>query len=168
MLALCREAGILPERDVIKYIRSAVAADGLITRLAPGFNVGRYLEEACERLVGSELRRAMLSWDTFSAVLASSSHLVEDGAARAATILRRIAEGEVTALVDVTTAADRDVGRRRRTLRLAGVVVALAALIELTGGPARFGVNIVTVEAVLGGAALVMLVDSVRRLAKGD
>jgi ubiquinone biosynthesis protein len=168
MLILCRKAGILPERDVIKYIRSAVAADGLITRLAPGFNVGRYLEEACQQLIARELRRALLSRDTFAALLTSTGHLVEDGAARAATVLRRIAEGEVTALVDVTTAADRDVQRRRRTLRLAGVVVALTALIELTGGATRFGVNILTAEAVLGGVALVMLLDSVRRLARGD
>ena len=45
MLTASRQAGIRPERDVIKYIRSAIAADGLITRFAPGFNVGRYLEE---------------------------------------------------------------------------------------------------------------------------
>ncbi len=168
MLILCRKAGILPARDVIKYIRSAVAADGLITRLAPGFNVGRYLEEACEGLVTGELRRALLSWDTLSTVLASSSHLVENGAARAATVLRRITEGEVTAVVEVTTGADRDARRRRRTLRLTGVFVALAALLELTGGPARPGLNLVTAEAVLAGITLVMLLDSVRRLARGD
>jgi predicted unusual protein kinase regulating ubiquinone biosynthesis (AarF/ABC1/UbiB family) len=38
MLILCRQTGITPERDVIKYIRSAVAADGLIT---PGARVQR-------------------------------------------------------------------------------------------------------------------------------
>jgi ubiquinone biosynthesis protein len=168
MLILCRKAGITPERDVIKYIRSAVAADGLITRLAPGFNVGRYLEEACQQLVAQEARRAMLSWDTFNSVLASSAHLVESGAERAATVFRRITEGEVTALVDITTAADRDTRTRRRTLRLAGVVVALAALLELTGGDSRFGSSIVMAEAVLAGVALVMLADAVRRLARGD
>jgi ubiquinone biosynthesis protein len=168
MLILCREAGILPERDVIKYIRSAVAADGLITRLAPGFNVGQYLEESCRQLVAQEARRVMLSEDTFNSVLAASARLADDGAARAATIFRRIAEGEATALVDITTAADRDTGRRRRTLRLAGVVVALAALLELTGGDMRFGVNIVTAEAVLAGVSLVLLVDSVRRLVRDN
>jgi ubiquinone biosynthesis protein len=168
MLTLCREAGILPERDVIKYIRSAVAADGLITRLAPGFNVGRYLEEACEQMVARELRRAMLSRDTLNSVLASTTHLIENGAERAATVFRRLVEGDVTALVDITTAADPDTQRRRQTLRLAGVVVALTALLELTGGAMRFGVNIFTAEVVLGGGALVMLVNSVRRLARGD
>ena len=165
MLILCRKAGILPERDVIKYIRSAVAADGLITRLAPGFNVARCLEDACQELVMWELQRTLRSREIFTTVLESSRHLIENGAARAATVLRRIAEGEVTADLDITTGTDRD-ARLRQTLRLAGVVVALTALLDLTAGPARFGVNVVTAEAVLAGAALVALLNSIRKLAR--
>ena len=158
----------MPERDVVKYIRSSIAADGLITRLAPGFNVGRYLEEACQELVGRELQRAMLSWDTFGTVMTATGHLIESGAARASSVLRRIADGEITAHLDVTSGEDPDALRRRRTLRLAGVVVALTALLELTGGPASFGFNIGTVEAVLAGVALLMLLNSVMRLARRD
>lgn len=167
MLILCRKAGILPERDVIKYIRSAVAADGLITRLAPGFNVGRYLEESCRQLVAQEAQRTLLSDHMFNSVLSSSARLAEDGAARAATVFRRLIEGEVTALVDITTSGDRDAKRRQQTLRLAGVAVALAALLELTGADSRFGPNIMTAGALLVGVTLVLLVDSVRRLARG-
>ena len=166
MLILCRKAGILPERDVIKYIRSAVAADGLITRLAPGFNVTRCLEDACQELVMWELQQMLRSRDVLSTVLESSRHLIENGAGRAATILRRIAEGEVTADLDITTGVDRDARLRRQTLRLAGVVVALTALLDLTAGAARFGVNIVTAEAVLAAVALVALLNSIRRLAR--
>jgi hypothetical protein len=166
MLILCRKAGILPERDVIKYIRSAVAADGLITRLAPGFNVTRCLEDACQELVMWELQQMLRSRDVLSTVLESSRHLIEKGAGRAATILRRIAEGEVTADLDITTGVDRDARLRRQTLRLAGVVVALTALLDLTAGAARFGVNIVTAEAVLAAVALVALLNSIRRLAR--
>jgi ubiquinone biosynthesis protein len=168
MLIVCRQARIWPERDVIKYIRSAVAADGLITRLAPGFNVGRHLEEECARLVAGELRQAMLSWDTLGTLLESTGRLVESGAARAATVLRRIADGEMTAQVDVTTTVDRDARLRRRTLRLAGLVVALTALLELTAGAPRLGLNMFTVEAVLAGAALLTLAASVRKLVRAD
>jgi hypothetical protein len=166
MLILCRKAGILPERDVIKYIRSAVAADGLITRLAPGFNVARCLEDACQELVMWELQRTLQSRDILSSVIESSRHLLETGAARMATVLRRIADGDVTADLDITTGADPDARLRRQTLRLAGVVVALIALLDLTAGPARFGLNIITAEAVLAGAALVALLNSIRRLAR--
>jgi hypothetical protein len=164
MLVLCREARLSPERDVVKYIRSAVAADGLITRLAPSFDVGRYLEEECQRLVASELQRATLSGDVIGSMLSSTVRLISDGAARATTILRRLTDGEMTAHVEVATPVDHQARHRRRTLRLAGVVVALTGLIELTGGPARIGVNMFTVEAVLAGAAVLMLVASIRRL----
>lgn len=168
MLTLSRKTGIWPERDVIKYIRSAIAADGLITRFAPGFNVGRHLEAVCQRWVTWESRRAALSYDALAGWALSSGHLFEDGAARATTVLQRIAEGEMGARVDVTSTADRDVRLRRRTLRLAGVVVALTGLIELTAGAPSFGVNVFTVEALLAGSALVLLGDSVRRLVTAD
>jgi len=153
---------------VIKYIRSSVAADGLISRLAPGFNVGQFVAEHCRQLVGQASWRAALSWDTLNSVLESSVSLAETGASRAATVLHRLADGEVTALVDITTAADRDTRRRRRAIRLAGVVVALVALIDLTAGEMRFGVNIVTAAGALTGLALVMLADAVRRLARSS
>jgi predicted unusual protein kinase regulating ubiquinone biosynthesis (AarF/ABC1/UbiB family) len=168
MLILCRNTRIWPERDVIKYIRSAVSADGLITRLAPGFNVGRHLEEECGRLMAGESLQAVLSWDTLGTLLESTNRLVENGAARAAVVLRRIADGEMAAHVDVSRDVDRDALRRQRTLRLAGVVVALTALLELNSGAARFGVNLFTVQAGLTGTALLMLVDSIRKLGSAD
>jgi ubiquinone biosynthesis protein len=168
MLTLSRKTGIWPERDVIKYIRSAIAADGLITRFAPGFNVGRHLEEVCQRWVTWESRRAALSYDALAGWAMSSGRLVEDGAARAAMVLRRMAEGDMTARADVTTGVDRDARLRRRTLRLAGVVVALLALVEVTAGAPSFGVNVFTAGAAVAGAALVLLADSVRRLVTAD
>src|SRR5262249_6062954 len=91
MLTLSRQTGIWPERDVIKYIRSAIAADGLITRFAPGFNVGRHLETVCQQWVTWESRRALLSYETLAGWATSSGRLVESGLARAGTVLRRIA-----------------------------------------------------------------------------
>ncbi len=164
MLTVCRKARIWPERDMVKYIRSAVAADGLITRLAPGFNVGRYLETECHRLVAGEMRRDAMSREQLGAVLSSTVRLISTGTARASTILQRLADGEMVARVDVVTTLDADARHRRRTLRLAGVVVAFTALIELTTGPAVIGVNMFTVEAALAGVALVMLVGSLRKL----
>ena len=166
MLTVCRKARIWPERDMVKYIRSAVAADGLITRLAPGFNVGRYLEAECQRLVAAEMGRDALSRDQLGALMTSSVRLISTGTARVTTILQRLADGDMIARVDVTAPIDSDARHRRRTLRLAGVVVAFSALIELTTGPATIGVNMFTAEAVLAGGALIMLVASLRRLVR--
>ena len=165
MLTLSRKTGIWPERDVIKYIRSAIAADGLITRFAPGFNVGWYLEQVCQRWVAWEARRATLQYDTFASLAASSARLADDGVTRAASVLRRIVDGDSLARVDVTTTGRRDDRLRRRTLRVAGLVVAFTALFELTGAPVQIGINLFTAEAVLVVGALLALGDSVRRLA---
>jgi hypothetical protein len=113
-----------------------------------------------------ELQQKLRSPDIFTTILESSRNLMENGATRAATVLQRVVEGEVTADLDITSGADRDARLRRQTLRLAGVVVALIALLDLTAGPARLGVNIVTAEAILAGAALLALLNSIRRLAR--
>jgi len=168
MLTASRKTGIGPERDVIKYIRSAIAADGLITRFAPGFNVGWYLEEVCQRWVAWESRRTTLRYDTFTSLAASSAHLADDGMTRATSVLRRVMDGDMLARVDITTTRRQDDRLRRRTLRVAGVVVAFTALFELTGAPVRLGINLFTAEAVLIVGALVALGDSVRKLAVAD
>ena len=167
-LTLARRAGIGPERDVIKYIRSTIAADGLITRFAPGFSVGRYLEEVCEQWIAREARRVAFSYNTLTAVVASGGRLFEDGPARAASVLRRVAEGETLGRVDLTTIARRQKRVRTRTIRLAGLVVAFTALLELTVASPELGLNLFTIEAVLAAGALVMLAGSLRELAVAD
>jgi predicted unusual protein kinase regulating ubiquinone biosynthesis (AarF/ABC1/UbiB family) len=168
MLTLSRKTGIWPERDVIKYIRSAIAADGLITRFAPGFNVGRYLEQVCQRWVAWETRRTGLRYESLTALAASSGRLAEDGVARAFAAMQRLVSGDTLARVDLTTRAHREGGMARRTLRLTGLLVAFTALFELTAAPSMVGFNLFTAQAALMLAALLMLADSVRRLARAD
>ncbi|HSL23711.1 MAG TPA: AarF/UbiB family protein [Vicinamibacterales bacterium] len=164
-LTLSRKAGIGPERDVVKYIRSTIAADGLITRFAPGFSVGRHLEDVCQQWIAREARRVAFSYNTLTALVASGGRLIEDGPARAASVLRRVAEGEALGRVDITTIARRDERVRKRTIRLAGIAVAFTALLELTGAAPELGLNLFTVEAALVAGALLLLADSLRELA---
>jgi ubiquinone biosynthesis protein len=164
MLTLSRATGIWPERDVIKYIRSAIAADGLITRFAPGFNLGRHLEEVCQRWIGWEAQRLILRYSTLSGIVASGAHLAEDGTARAASMLRRLKDGDALAEVHIVRTARQDDRLRRRTLRVAGVVIAFMALFELTASPTGLGVNLFTATAVLVIGSLVALGYSIRKL----
>ena len=170
MLTLSRRTGIWPERDVIKYIRSAIAVDGLITRIAPGFNVGRYLEEVCQRWVAWETRRASFRYGPLTSLAASSGRLATDGAARALAALERLTAGDMLGRVEITTTRSPNGRTSRRTLRLAGVLVALTALFEF--GPsapgAPIGLNLFTAEVLLMAGALVLLGDSIRRLAAAD
>jgi hypothetical protein len=105
------------------------AADGLITRFAPGFNVGRYLEEVCQRWVAWETRRTSFRYESLTALAASSGRLAEDGVARAFTAMQRLVAGDMLARVDIVTTAPRDDrGIARRTIRLTGILVALARI----------------------------------------
>jgi ubiquinone biosynthesis protein len=58
LLMLSRRTNLLPEREVVKYIRSAMALDGLIHRVTPQFDVGAHLERICAvQLSGYKWRR---------------------------------------------------------------------------------------------------------------
>jgi hypothetical protein len=164
-LTLSRKAGIGPERDVIKYIRSAIAADGLITRFAPSFSVGHHLEEVCQQWVAREARRVTFSYSTLTALAASGGRLMDNGPARAASVLRRVAEGGPLGRIDVTTTGRSEERRRVRTIRVAGIVVAFTALLELTAPAPQWGLNVFTAEAALVAAAVLVLGDSLRKLA---
>jgi ubiquinone biosynthesis protein len=61
LLTLCRSFGILPRREMIKYIRSLFLADGLVSRLAPGLDYGPHLKELCEEYIMAEAQRKMFS-----------------------------------------------------------------------------------------------------------
>jgi hypothetical protein len=100
LLKLSRQTGIWPERDVIKYIRSAIAIDGLITRFAPTFDVGQYLEMICNRYLKWHGRQELFAFDTLLDWSSASAHLLHDGALRAAALLDRVASRESQARVE--------------------------------------------------------------------
>ncbi len=166
MLTLSRRTGILPERDVIKYIRSAIALDGLITRFAPGFDVGRYLALICDRQLRREARRSFLSFDRLTGWSAAGGRLLWDGPPRVADFLTRLSSGELPvslALARSPQERGRD-DRRQSAVKLGVVLVAVAALVATTGGESRLGVNLLTAELLVFTATLGMLLRSVRRL----
>jgi hypothetical protein len=129
--------------------------------------VGRHLEAVCNRWVTWDARRALLSYDTVVGWMASSRNLLGDGATRAAHVLRRIAEGEMTGSVEIVSGRDTDHRLRRRALRLASLVLAFGALIAFSRGPATFGVNVFTAEAALAGSAILLLGRDLQKLTIG-
>jgi ubiquinone biosynthesis protein len=164
LLKLSRQTGIWPERDVIKYIRSTVAIDGLITRFAPAFDVGKYLETICDRYLKWQGRQELLAFDTLIDWSSSSGHLVRDGALRAVTFLDRVAAGEVLGYAAFSAAGEATDASRRGAVQLAAVVFALSALMTVTGEAVQLGVNLFTAELVLMAAAIAMLLRRIRKL----
>lgn len=88
LLILSREKGVWPQRDVIKYIRSAIALDGLIKTFSPSTDIGRHLEQACEQNLRWDAMRNMASSEVLVGSLEGYTHLARDGLLRAFWLLR--------------------------------------------------------------------------------
>ena len=169
MLTLSRATGILPERDVVKYIRSAIAIDGLITRFAPGFDLGLYLASVCSRLIQSEARRSLFSFERLSGWPSAGVHLLADGPVRGVALLRRLAQDDLPVEARIVPGRRRDPGREalgRAAVRFAVVLLALALSISLADGSPRLGVDLFTAQVLLFLGTLLMLLRTVLRLAR--
>jgi predicted unusual protein kinase regulating ubiquinone biosynthesis (AarF/ABC1/UbiB family) len=166
MLRLSRQTDVWPERDVIKYIRSAIAIDGLIKRFAPGFNVARHLEAVCDRYLRWEMRRALLSYDSLINWSNASTALVRDGVFRAARVIQRFAEGDWPGSGQ---GQRRGAARQRRftgrAAFLSALVGGVAVLLSAPGPAAQSGAGLLAVEALSLAAAAALLLRTMRRLA---
>jgi ubiquinone biosynthesis protein len=166
MLRLSRQTGVWPERDVIKYIRSAIASDGLITRFAPAFDLGRYLELVCNRHLRWQSWGALASTEALLGWSTAGGSLLRDGALRGAEVLQRLAGGEFPARADFAPGPeDADAPERRRAVRFAAFFLGVVLLMVVGGERVQLGLNLFTAEALLGTTALLLLGRSLRRLA---
>ena len=144
MLRLSRQTGVWPERDVIKYIRSAIAIDGLITRFAPSFDVGRYLENACDRYLKWHARRTLLTYETLSGFALSGGRLAQTGALRAASFIDRVMNGELK-VEALNFGGAPPAGRQ--TIYLCSALFAAACVLVTGREEPRLGINLFTAEA---------------------
>src|SRR5258708_7283562 len=93
MLQLSRRTNVMPERDIVKYIRSAIAIDGLNLRFEPGFHVGRHLEEECGRFQQSLAARQALSDEALLSWASLGTRLLTETPARAGGLVARPRRG---------------------------------------------------------------------------
>jgi len=82
LLILSRDKGVWPQRDVVKYIRSAIALDGLINTFTPNMDIGRHLEQACERNLKWDAFRKLISGKALDGWISGNAHLARDGILR--------------------------------------------------------------------------------------
>lgn len=143
MLALSHRTGIMPDRAVTRYLRSAMATDGLVKRFAPGLDVTTELELGCRRYLTKLLLRDLFSFENVAAL----SSLME------ASVLQSLSTSRSAPSPEASTGRARERARRRaRTLRLALVGFVFAVLGTITPGElqpttslltASFGVSLV-------------------------
>jgi len=75
LLQLARRHGVLVDREMIKYIRSTVLADGLVSRLAPGFDLAAVLRRVVEDYLATEAHQKIFSRGGALALLADPDNL---------------------------------------------------------------------------------------------
>jgi ubiquinone biosynthesis protein len=164
LLKLSRQTGIWPERDVIKYIRSAIAIDGLITRFAPTFDVGQYLEMICHRYLKWHGRQELFAFDALVDWSSANAHLLQDGMLRAAALLDTVASSELQVRAERSGSQAKSDDAQRQAVQTAGLVFSVALLMMVTGEQVQFGVNLFTAEVVLMAVAATRLVRTLYQL----
>jgi ubiquinone biosynthesis protein len=146
MLALSRACAMLPEREAVKYIRSVMTLDGVITRFAPGLELGHAIEQAAMATLDAQSGRQLpvALWALGLRAVESGRALASRGISSVAS-LRRMRASHV------------------RSLQTAAVVLACAVCLSRAPTPLRAGFNLGTIELVTGSIALMLLIASLVR-----
>lgn len=161
MLRLSRSAGVMPERDVVKYIRSAIAIDGLITRFAPGFDLGRHLEKVCNGFMGWNTRHHLLSYGSMLDWAITNGRLMRDSPTRIVEIMDRLTSERNGR----ETEDSQSEVRQNKILLLGTVIFLMSLLITLTGEQNVFGFNMFTAGLFIIFAAVIQMVLMIQRSA---
>jgi ubiquinone biosynthesis protein len=160
MLQLSRETNVWPTPDVIRYIRSVITADGLITRFAPKLDVGRYLEEICEDYLREQTWRDVLSTENLADWTVEGARLLAVMPATLSTVLRDITTPDNSEDEDED---ERDTDRVR-ALQWALMALAAALVVTFSGGDKTLGLNIFSASLAVAAAAATMFLATIRRL----
>jgi len=165
MLRLSRRTGVWPERDVVKYIRSAIAIDGLITRFAPSFDLGQHLQVVCDRHLRWSARRELFTYDSILGWAISGERIARDGPLRVADFVERLTAGELEAeaVVNVEAVSGDDV-LRRRAVQLGVAVFVVALAMTLATERLEFGINLFTAELLFLAVVTAQLLRTMQRL----
>jgi ubiquinone biosynthesis protein len=163
MLHLSRRTGVWPSRDVTRYIRSVITADGLINRFASNLDIGRNLEQICESYLKRQMWELWLSPENFADLTSAGVRLLAEGPTTMTSFLRQISEDRYSPEDDGHETRDKK-HLVERARQLALVVVTAAALLGFSDGPAQLGMNLFTAEMLFTFAGAMMLFLTIRRL----
>lgn len=150
MLGLSREHAMLPEREVVKYIRSVMTLDGVVHRFAPDLDLGHEIEQASIATLDAQSGRQLVF-----AAWAGGLRAIESG--------RAIANRGLSTVARLQWLGGQSGGA---ALPLGLAAVASAICLSQAPMPLRAGFNLGTVELTLGSIAVVgLLVELLRQSA---
>jgi ubiquinone biosynthesis protein len=165
MLTVARTNGVLVDREMIKYIRGTFLADGLITRLSPGFDIARSLREVVQEYLVGEASRKIFSRPAALSMLTDLVIWMKTGPTA---MLRAL---ELFERRRLRTSVKREPGNhealRSRVVAVATVWVFLMAFLILGNGPPSWKASpfFATVITVFLTIWTMWMVSLLRRLA---
>jgi len=167
MLQLSRRCGVWPDRDVIKYIRSAIAIDGLITRMAPTFDISHYLAAVCADHLRAHLRQSFLTYAMLADIAAAGGRMFRDGLARTAAAMERLADTGLAGRVQLPQDLSDSEERWRREAVALGMIALVAGVLGARSGDTALGANVFTAAVAVVALACVKLGRTFGRVSGG-
>ena len=134
LLSVAREYGVLVDREMIKYIRSTILVDGLIQRLAPGFDIADSLRKLVEEYLVEEARRRIFSTVGGLSMLTDLAIWLKTGPSGMLRALDLVERRQLHLRSNVEYVKDKDESLRARTLAAAAVWAFSILFIALSGG----------------------------------
>ncbi len=136
LLQVARRYGVLVDREMIKYIRSTILADGLVARLAPGFDLAAVLRRVVEDYLATEARDKIFSRGGALALLADLTIWMQSGPGGIMHALNLLDRRQFRIRAGINLPPDKDAALRVRAIG-AAIVWGLAVLIlGVLEGPA--------------------------------
>jgi ubiquinone biosynthesis protein len=136
LLSIARQYGVLVDREMIKYIRSTIFADGLVSRLAPGIDLALVLRQVVEDYLATEARDKIFSKGGALSLLADLTIWMQSGPSGILHALNLLDRGQFRIRAAVTAPPERDSSLRIRAIGAAivwGLAVLMLGVVE---GPA--------------------------------
>lgn len=136
LLTVCQNYGVLVDREMIKYIRSTVLADGLVNRLARGVDLAKLLRDVTEEYLAREARQKVLSSGGALALLTDLSLWLEAGPAPLLNALGQFERRQLRIRADFKAHPDKNAGVRVRALTVAAIWGFAVLFLGMGGLPA--------------------------------
>ena len=168
LLALCRAYGLLVDREMIKYIRSLILADGLVSRLAPGLDLAPQIRSVCEDFYGQQARGRLFSRGAALAFLADLSGWLLAGPSQLLRTMERFERRQVRLRTRSEPSSDRAEGLRTRAIAGAAVWLAVAIVLFTSGQTIPAGISSPAGALLVGfwGGWTLWMLRLLRRLAE--
>ena len=154
LLSICQHYGVLVDREMIKYIRSTILADGLVSRLAPDVDLARILRDVVEGYLALETRRRIFSRGGALAMLADLTIWLQSGPAGILHALNLFERRQFRIRAGVDSEPDQNAGLRLRVVT-AAIIWGVSALVLGLFAGARFWSS-PTFPAILAGSFLAL------------